>query len=34
MIESFDYFYGGHVAMTELGFPGRRVDDRVESGNT
>ena len=31
MIESFDYFYGGHVAMTELGFAGRRVDDRVES---
>ena len=31
MIESFDYFYGGHVAMSELGFAGRRVDDRVES---
>ena len=31
MIESFDYFFGGHVEMTEMGFRGKRVDDRNES---
>ena len=31
MIESFDYFFGGHVEMTDMGFAGRRVDDRIES---
>ena len=27
----YDYFYGGHVEMTDLGFRGKPVDDRVES---
>ena len=31
MITKFDYFYGGHVEMEDLGFQGLRVDDRVES---
>ena len=31
MIESFDYFFGGHLEMTDMGFAGKRVDDRVES---
>ncbi|MDE0042305.1 MAG: LLM class flavin-dependent oxidoreductase [Candidatus Poribacteria bacterium] len=31
MITKFDYFYGGHVEMENLGFQGLRVDDRVES---
>ena len=31
MIEHFDYFFGGHVEMTDLGFDGLRVDDRVET---
>ena len=31
MIESFDYFFGGHVEMTDMGFRGKRVDDRIET---
>ena len=31
MITKFDYFYGGHVEMENLGFQGLPVDDRVES---
>ena len=31
MIESFDYFFGGHVEMTDMGFNGMRVDDRIET---
>mgnify|MGYP001145095658 CR=1 FL=1 len=31
MIEYFDYFFGGHVEMTDMGFNGKRVDDRIES---
>ena len=31
MIEYFDYFFGGHVEMTDMGFSGKRVDDRIES---
>ena len=31
MATKFDYFYGGHVEMENLGFQGVRVDDRVES---
>lgn len=31
MITNFDYFYGGHVEMEDMGFQGIRVDDRVES---
>ena len=31
MIEHFDYFFGGHVEMTDLGFDGMRVDDRIET---
>ena len=27
----FDYFYGGHVAMDDLGFAGRPVDERIEA---
>ena len=31
MITKFDYFYGGHVEMDNMGFQGVRVDDRRES---
>ena len=31
MITKFDYFYGGHVEMDNMGFQGLRVDDRIES---
>ena len=31
MITKFDYFYGGHVEMENMGFQGLRVDDRLES---
>ena len=31
MIEYVDYFFGGHVEMTDMGFSGKRVDDRIES---
>ena len=31
MITNFDYFYGGHVEMNNMGFPGLCVDDRIES---
>ena len=31
MITKFDYFYGGHVEMEDLGFQGLRVDERRES---
>ena len=31
MIEHFDYFFGGHVEMTDMGFKGMRVDDRIET---
>ena len=31
MITNFDYFYGGHVEMEDIGFQGVRVDDRIES---
>ena len=31
MITKFDYFYGGHVEMDNMGFQGIPIDDRTES---
>ena len=31
MITSFDYFFGGHIEMEQLGFAGIPIDDRDES---
>ena len=31
MITSFDYFFGGHIEMRDLGFSGIPIDDRDES---
>ena len=31
MITSFDYFFGGHIEMRQLGFAGIPIDDRDES---
>ena len=31
MAIKFDNFIGGHVAMSDMGFAGKQVDDRVET---